>query len=72
MLVWQRELPTIEQNGNFEYLNISTRLKVCSGDLLWRVQFYTSSETGLFECRQGGFSLYALTKQYSPDLDHYR
>ena len=55
MLMWWRELSTIEQNGNFKDLNIITRLKVCSDDLFRRVQFYTSSETELFECPQGGF-----------------
>ena len=57
MLVWQRELSTIVQDGIFEDLNINTRLKACSNDFVWRVQSYTPSEIGLFECLKGLFNL---------------
>ena len=41
MHVWRRELSTIVQDGTFEDLSINTRLKACSNDFVWRVQFYT-------------------------------
>ena len=41
MLMWQQELSIIVQDGTFEDLSINTRLKACSNDFVWRVQFYT-------------------------------
>ena len=67
MLVWQPELSAIVQDGNFEDLNINTRLKACSDDLFWRVQFYTHlAEIGLFECLKRGLFNIQIDKTARP------
>ena len=55
MLVWQRELSRIVQDGTFEDLIINTRLKACSSNFFGESSFTHVAEIGLFECLKGAF-----------------